>query len=556
MHPREGWPGPGGRIPGLSRRGFIRRAGTAGLLLGGLEPLLAACGAGATAGAKGRAAIPLPRPDHPVTWPIFPGNHGIPKGLRPERNATLRIFNWTDYVNPQCLKDFSAKFGCKIEVTTFSTMTEAMTKLRSGQVDCDVFMGATVDVLGPLIEGKYIQPLNHSYLGNLVQAWPDMQDPFYDGNSQYTVPYTIYTTGIAWRKDRVPEDPYKMANPWAMLWQTKYYNKIAILDDYREAISLGLMKNGIYDLNTTSEDQILRAKQSLVDLSLTVNVHIDSNDYLNVPSGQMWIHHAWSGDIAAAPYYLPKGVSPEVIGYWFPADGKGPVGNDTLTVLAGAQNPVLAHAFLNYLLDVPNALTNISFNGYMQPLTAITPQRLVKEGLLAPNLTSTAVLPSYFRKGLMELQLPPAADALWEQAWIGVSRGILGRWQPPRPQLARLPRPRRGSGAGRAQPAHRRSARSGCARSPRSPAPRGQAVGTAGHPSARCAYTLRAAPPCPRQVRVSTTLPVALRSRSEVTAAGVSAQSRGSPICGTSRPRAIRRASTARSSPKVSSPVR
>ena len=62
----------------------------------------------------------------------------------------------------------------------------------------------------------------------------------------------------------------------------------------------------------------------------------------------------------------------------------------------------------------------------------------MKEGLLAPNLTSTAVLPSYFRKGVRELQLPPAADALWEQAWFGVSRGILGRWQPPCAQHRRV----------------------------------------------------------------------------------------------------------------------
>jgi spermidine/putrescine-binding protein len=123
-------------------------------------------------------------------------------------------------------------------------------------------------------------------------------------------------------------------------------------------------------------------------------------------------------------YYLPKGVSPKVLGYWFPPDGKGPVGNDTMTILAGAQNPVLAHLWLNYLLDVPNALTNISYNGYMQPLTEITPQRLVKEKLLPPNLTSTAVVPADFRRGVMELQLPAAADAAWQQAWLTVSKGI------------------------------------------------------------------------------------------------------------------------------------
>jgi spermidine/putrescine-binding protein len=58
------------------------------------------------------------------------------------------------------------------------------------------------------------------------------------------VPYTIYTTGIAWRKDHVNENPYAMANPWAMPWQAKYKDKVAILDDARESISLGLMKKG------------------------------------------------------------------------------------------------------------------------------------------------------------------------------------------------------------------------------------------------------------------------------------------------------------------------
>ena len=220
------------------------------------------------------------------------------------------------------------------------------------------------------------------------------------------------------------ENPYAMRNPWAMPWQPKYKGKVAILDDYREGISLGLMKNGIFNLNTTDRNQIALSRRSLQELSRLVNVHIDNNDYTEIPNGQTWIHHAWSGDMAAAPYYMPKGVPVETVGYWFPTDGRGPVANDTLTVLKSARNPVLAHLFLNYMLDLPNVLENISYNGYMQPLNAVTPQRLVKEKLLPKSLMSTAVLPSYFRRGVSELQLPVDADALWQQAWLVVSNGI------------------------------------------------------------------------------------------------------------------------------------
>src|SRR5260370_11521970 len=145
-----------------------------------------------------------------------------------------------------------------------------------------------------------------------------------------------------------------------MWWEGKYKNRVAILDDARESISLGLMKNGIYDLNTTNPNQIATAGHALQDLAHLTNVHVDNNDYTEIPSGQIWIHHAWSGDIATAASYMPKNVNVDVVGYWFPPDGRGPVGNDTITVLRGAPNPVLAHLFLNYMLDLGNVLTNIS----------------------------------------------------------------------------------------------------------------------------------------------------------------------------------------------------
>jgi spermidine/putrescine transport system substrate-binding protein len=420
MHPREGWQPDGTRRrPGLSRRQALKRGFAAALLAGGGASVLDAC-APYLVGANN---IPLPRPSNPVTWPVT-GNAAIASNLKPEAGATLQVYNWVAYINQACVNSFAKKYNCKVEVTTFNTMNEALSKLRSG-LKFDVLMGATVDVLGDLIEGKLIQPLNHSYITNIDQAWPDFQNPYYDRGWQYTVPYTIYTTGIAWRKDLVHENPATMANPWRdMFFQPKYQGKVAILDDYREGISLGLMMNGIYDLNTTSKSQIQLAQQTLLRLADTVDMQIDNNDYSEVPDGQTWIHHAWSGDMAAAASYMPKGVPVDVVGYWFPKDGKGPIANDTNTVLRSASSPVLAHLFVNYLMDEPVAVENISFNGYMQPLTAITPELLVKEKILPPSLMSTAVLPSDFRHGLGELQLPVDADALWQQAWLVASNGI------------------------------------------------------------------------------------------------------------------------------------
>jgi len=442
-HPREGWlqrgvrrpaaarpPGQvapiGGTTAGtrsssvgdVSRRDFLRMA-AGGAALAGTGGLVAGCQRPGEAG----VTIPLPRQSRPVRWPVFDDNEPIKSGLQHE-DGVLQIYNWVAYINQAVVDSFAKKYKVKTpQITTFNTMSEAIAKLQTGELDFDIFF-PTIDFLGPLIEGKLLRPLNHSYIPNIAQAWPDFQNPFYDQGWQYTVPYTIYTTGISWRKDLVDEDPYTMANPWAMPWNEKYRGKVAILDDYREGICLGLMKQGIYDLNTTDVRQIDSAYNELRNLDSLVNVQIDNNDYTEIPSGQTWIHHAWSGDMAAAWQYMPTGVSADVIGYWFPPDGKGPVANDVVTILKSGHNPVLSHLFLNYLLDLPNALTNIGFNGYMQPIEGVTAEKLIELKYLPKTLESTVVLPENFRNGIEELQLPNSANDAWELAWMQFGGGL------------------------------------------------------------------------------------------------------------------------------------
>ena len=61
--------------------------------------------------------------------------------------------------------------------------------------------------LSRMVYGELLQPLNHTYVPNLANVWPEYQDPWYDLGAQYTVPYTVYTTGVAYRADRVAASP-------------------------------------------------------------------------------------------------------------------------------------------------------------------------------------------------------------------------------------------------------------------------------------------------------------------------------------------------------------
>ena len=60
-------------------------------------------------------------------------------------------------------------------------------------------------------------------------------------------------------------------------------------------------------------------------------------------------------DIINAVNYRPRGPKPDILRYWFPADGKGLVDNDLMVLLRGGRNPVLGHLFVNHMLDTESA---------------------------------------------------------------------------------------------------------------------------------------------------------------------------------------------------------
>jgi spermidine/putrescine-binding protein len=124
----------------------------------------------------------------------------------------------------------------------------------------------------------------------------------------------------------------------------------------------------------------------------------------------------WSGDLVNAQYYMEKGVPTSTLRYWTPKTGEV-VGSDTMAVLKGAQKPVLAHMFLDYLLGPKIALQNFGWVGYQPPLNAIEPDKMVSEGLVPDNVASAVVRKADFDEGETILPLTVAGDVMWHDAW-------------------------------------------------------------------------------------------------------------------------------------------
>jgi spermidine/putrescine transport system substrate-binding protein len=411
---------------GTDRRTFIKRAtlATAGLSASGL---LAACGStspvsSGSTGNLGPGGLPLARPNHPLTLPIYPDNKAIASGLKPEKGP-LQLYNFTSYINQKVINDFEKKYNVSVQVTVFDSIEAAIPKLASKQVEFDVFW-TTTSYIEQLVAGKLVQPINHSYIPNLAQnVWTSLQSPYYDQGSRYSVPYSVYTTGIGWRSDHLPGfDPDKLANPWNALWQVgpTIKGRVGIEDEERDGIAMGLLRNGITDINTGSPRDLKIAENSLIQLVKATNLKIDLIPFQFLGEGELWLHEAYSGDMLSAPSYATNKAAADALRFWWPASGNGPINNDMMTILNGGKNPVLAHLFLNHMLDTPQVFENFAYTSYQAPINAMTPEVMVQKGLVPPNLKSAIIYRNEFDHGYPEAPLSENAQVLWQNAWAAI----------------------------------------------------------------------------------------------------------------------------------------
>jgi spermidine/putrescine transport system substrate-binding protein len=414
----------------MNRRDFLRRSAGAAVALPSAAAILAACskpGQSTRTSIEEELLVNPARPDHPVTLPLY--QDPIAASTPIEKGATLQVYNWEDYLWPRLFREFEdkySKYDVKVSLTTFNNIDEGVAKISAGQVAADVFFPDPSE-LTKLVVSKLLQPLQHDLLPNLgANYWPEFQDPFYDGGWRYTVPYVIYTTGIAYRRDHVPDSKIQsMANPYEILWDPEYKGRVTIYDDRRETMSMALVKNGITDVNTGDPNLIDMAKDDLLALIDATDAKLTINGvYSRMAEDVFWVGSSWSGDIcAAAFYYLPKDVSPDVLGFWYPPDGGGVIGNDLMVVPAVSKSPRLAHEFINFMLDNTNSFANFTnWNGYQPPTTSIDPTALVPK-VVPPSLAEAVVVPKFFDTGSFILGVEPSVDALYSKAWDEIKAG-------------------------------------------------------------------------------------------------------------------------------------
>ncbi|MHB1328696.1 MAG: polyamine ABC transporter substrate-binding protein [Gemmatimonadales bacterium] len=309
----------------------------------------------------------------------------------------LNLYLWSDYLAPDTVSRFESEHGVRVTLDTYESNEEMAAKLLAGATGYDLVLPSSY--LFPLLRGRdLIAPLNRRYLSNIGNLAPAFADPVWDPGSVHSIPWGWGTTGIAYRKDRLPSAP----DSWGVFHDATYRGKMTMLDDARDVIGSFLRYRG-RSINSVDPGELALAKQDALQAKPNLRAYASAPVKSQLIAGDVWLSQMWSGDAAQAMAEQPE------IAFVVPKEGSM-IFADALVMLRSAPHPRAAHAFLDYVLRPDVAAAIADATGYGTPNQAA--QALTRLAPAYPSATELERL-EYQR------DLGPGVE-LWDRIWTEI----------------------------------------------------------------------------------------------------------------------------------------
>jgi len=285
-------------------------------------------------------------------------NGGTSTGAFPTAGTgEVHVYNWTDYIDPDQLKAFTAETGIKVVLDTYDSNETMLAKLQAGATGYDVVVPSDY-MVAQMIQLNLLQKVDVASFPNGKNIKPNMLSVYWDKGRQYSAPWMYGTTGIACNT----VDP-NCANikSWKD-WFTSKDTKMDSLKDQVEVVSAALRATGVAaaDLCTTDKSKYLAAQNLLNGFHPAV---IDSDSGIErVIAGTSMIRQAWNGSTHRMKAKVPT------VEYIYPSEGLN-LWADNLAIPVGAPNVDNAKIFINWMMDPKNAAAESNFTGYDNGIT-------------------------------------------------------------------------------------------------------------------------------------------------------------------------------------------
>ena len=293
----------------------------------------------------------------------------------------LNIYNWSDYIAEDTIKNFEKETGIKVRYDNYDNNEVLHAKLVAGKTGYDIVVPGS-HFAKTQIEGGLLQKLDRSKLsnwGNLDKGLLEQLAKLDPGN-QYLVDWLwgYVTVGINVNKVKAALGDMPMPdNAWSLLFDPKYASKlkscgVSVLDSASEVLPAALLYAGKPPYSRDPADyaeaaKVLKAIRPFV-------TRFSSSGYIEeMASGATCLVMGFSGDINIARNRAEdakkKPKLPVVIEALIPKTG-ATLFFDTMAIPKDAKNVENAHLFINYILrpEVHASLTNKVF--YANPNSA------------------------------------------------------------------------------------------------------------------------------------------------------------------------------------------
>ena len=273
---------------------------------------------------------------------------------RPFEGQTLYIYNWGEYTGENIIADFEEETGASVVMDNFDSNEQMYIKVANQEV-YDLLVPSDY-MIQRLIEEDLLQKLDHSKLDCMDELSDAVKGLPYDPGNEYSVPYFWGTVGIVYDKTKVDIEDLER-DGYNIFLNEKYKGDVYLYDSERDSFMMALKALG-YSMNTENEQEIQEAYEWLVQCVETMDTEIVTDEIIdNMAQGRKALGLIYSGD---ATYVMAEN---ENMGFFMPESGTN-LWSDAMVIPKNAQNPDLAHAFINYASDYAGAYDNSSYVGY------------------------------------------------------------------------------------------------------------------------------------------------------------------------------------------------
>ena len=285
------------------------------------------------------------------------------------QDKVVNVYNWSDYVDPTALEDFTKATGIKVVYDTYDNNEIVETKLLAGKSGYDIVVPSG-PFLQRLIEQKVFLPIDRTKVPDIKNAWPEIEKRLqaFDPGNQFAVNYMWGTTGIGYNVKKVKE---RLGNTpidsWDIVLKPENITKLkdcgVMMLDAPEDIYPGVLRSLGLDPDSKKATDYQKATDALMKVRGNVK-KFHSSEYINaLANGDICLVVGYSGDILQAKKRAEEAKNGVEIAYAIPKEG-ALMWFDSMAIPADAPNKDNAFAFINFMMKPEIAARNSNFVSY------------------------------------------------------------------------------------------------------------------------------------------------------------------------------------------------